>query len=251
MGGIMSMTGQPNSPPTRVGTSIGDLAAALYLTIGIQSALWKRAHGGGAVKVDVAMLDCQVALQEAALTAFCCTGAIAKPEGSRHREIAPFQVFKTQDSYIVLAAGNDQLFALMAKAMERPDLIDNPDYKTNNLRRTNLALLEADMERTLRTRNTEAWLAIFVEAGVPCGPVNNIADVVRDPQVAARNMIHSIADSVIGDLKVAGNPIKLSGVAERIHHRPPPAVDADRNAILELIGSLRTPTGDSQRPRNG
>jgi CoA:oxalate CoA-transferase len=235
MGGIMSMTGQPGSPPTRVGTSIGDLGAALYLTIGLLSALWKRAHGGGAVKVDVAMLDCQVALQEAALTAFCCTGAIAKPEGSRHREIAPFQVFKTQDAYLVLAAGNDRLFAQMASAMDRPDLVENPNYKTNSLRRSHLELLEADMERSLRTRTTAAWLAIFNEAGVPCGPVNTIADVARDPQVAARNMILSVADPVIGDLKVAGNPIKLSGIPERASHRAPPAVDADRDAILGWI----------------
>jgi CoA:oxalate CoA-transferase len=114
-GGIMSITGQPDTPPTRVGVSIGDLAAALYLAIDILSVLRKRNHGGGAVKVDVAMLDCQVALLETALTANCCTGRGHSP-ATRHPRIAPFQVYATRDNYLVLAAGNDRLFALMARA---------------------------------------------------------------------------------------------------------------------------------------
>jgi CoA:oxalate CoA-transferase len=235
MGGIMSMTGQPDMPPTRVGVSIGDLAAALYLSIGILSALRKRDQGGGADKVDVAMLDCQVALLETALTAYCCTREVARPQGSRHPRIAPFQAYATRDSYLVLAAGNDRLFALMARAMDRPDLLENANYRTNSLRRSHVELLEADMERTLRTRTTAEWLEIFTEAGVLCGPVNSVADVARSPQIAARNMILSIADPVIGSLRVASNPIKLSNVAEPTDHRPPPAVDADRNAILPLI----------------
>jgi len=235
MGGVMSMTGQPDAPPTRVGVSIGDLAAGLYLTIGLLGALHKRSQGGGAVKVDVAMLDCQLSLLEDALPAYLRLGEIAQPQGSRHPEIAPFQVYTTHDGYLVIAAGNDHLFALMAKAMARPDLLDNPDYKTNNLRRAHVDQLEADMERTLRKRTTREWLEILNAAGVPCGPINSVADVTKDPQVAARHMIVSIADPVIGTLQVAGNPIKMSGVPERADHTPPPAVDGDRAAILALL----------------
>src|SRR5207244_3622958 len=120
--------------------------------------------------------------------------------------------------------GNDRLFALMAKTMDRLDLLEDPNYQTNSLRRSHVELLEVGMERTLRTRTTADWLEAFTRAGVPCGPVNSIADVARNPQVAARRMILSIADPVIGALTVAGNPIKLSGVAEPAEHRPPPAV---------------------------
>lgn len=235
MGGIMSITGQPHSPPTRVGVSIGDLAAGLYLSIGIVGALFKRSQGGGAVKVDVAMLDTQLALLEDALSAYLRLGEIPQPQGSRHPEIAPFQVYTARDGYLVIAAGNDRLFALLAQALERPDLLDNPDYKTNALRRTHVEQLEADMERTLHQRNTTDWLATLNKAGVPCGPVNSIADVARDPQIAARHMIVSIPDPVIGDLQVVGNPIKLSGVPERAAHTPPPDVDGDREAILALL----------------
>ena len=235
MGGIMSMTGQPGAPPTRVGVSIGDLGAGLYLTIGVLGALYKRKTGGGAVKVDVAMLDCQVALLEDALAGYLCAGEVAKPQGSRHPEIAPFQVYTTSDNYLVIAAGNDHLFGLMANAMKRPDLLENPNYKTNGLRHTNIDELQRDMENTLTQKTTKEWLDILNGAGVPCGPVNTVADVAVDPQVAARNMIVSINDPTIGNLKVAGNPIKMSGVPERTGHKAPPEVDADREAILELV----------------
>ena len=235
LGGIMSMTGQPNSPPTRVGVSIGDLAAGLYLTIGVLGALVKRNQGGGGVKVDVAMLDCQLALLEDSLTAYLRNGSVAKPQGSRHPEIAPFQVYRSADSHVVIAAGNDHLFMLLANAMQRPDLLTNDHYRTNELRHENVALLEADLEKTLTTRSTSDWLNVLNKAGVPCGPVNTVAEVARDPQVAARNMIVSMADPVIGNLQVAGNPIKLSGVPEKASHTPPPELDADREAILKLL----------------
>jgi CoA:oxalate CoA-transferase len=235
MGGVMSVTGQPNSPPTRVGVSIGDLTAGLYVTVGILAALHKRTQGGGATKVDVAMLDCQLTLLEDALSAYLNLGVIAQPQGSRHPEIAPFQVYTTHDGYIVIAAGNDHLFGLLAEALGRPDLKENPNYTTNDLRRSHVDLLQSDMERTLRTRTTADWLDILNAAGVPCGPVNSVAEVANDPQVAARGMIVSIPDPVIGDLRVVGNPIKMSGVPERSGHAPPPEIDADREAILALL----------------
>ena len=235
MGGIMSMTGQPNNPPTRVGVSIGDIVAGLYLTIGVIAAIQKRTQGGGAVKVDIAMLDCQVAMLEDALAAYTSLGEVAHPLGSRHPEIAPFQAYQTSDSYLVIAAGNDHLFTLMAKALSRPDLIQNPNYTTNALRHTHVDALEQDLAKTLCARPTKDWLEILNAAGVPCGPVNTVADVAKDPQVAARNMIIAIQDPVIGRMRVPGNPIKLSGVPERLEHRPSPAVDADRAAILALI----------------
>ncbi|MFZ0407697.1 MAG: CoA transferase [Cyanobium sp.] len=235
MGGVMSMTGQPGAPPTRVGVSIGDMTAALYLSIGILGAIYKRSQGGGVVKVDIAMLDCQLALLEDALPACLSLGEIAQPQGSRHPEITPFQAYTTQDSYIVIAAGNDHLFNLMAQVLEQPDLLENLNYKTNALRHAHVDELEADMEAALRHRTTQQWIEVLNNAGVPCGPVNTVAEVVNDPQVAARHMIVSIPDPVIGNLQVAGNPIKMSGVPERISHMPPPSLDGDREAILALL----------------
>jgi CoA:oxalate CoA-transferase len=235
IGGIMSMTGQPDAPPTRVGVSIGDLTAGLYLAIGVLAALLKRKEGGGSVKVDVAMLDCQVAMLEDALTAYLALGEIAHPQGSRHPEIAPFQAYKTSDSYVVIAAGNDKLFEALTVALDRRDILESPNYKSNTLRRSHVDMLESDLERSLCKRPTEDWLKILNAAGVPCGGVNTVADVAKDPQIAARNMVVSIPDPIIGTLKVAGNPIKLSGVPESGDHRAPPAIDGDRATILALL----------------
>ena len=123
------------------------------------------------------MLDCQLALLEDALPAYLHLGEVAKPQGSRHPEIAPFQVYTTQDSYIVIAAGNDHLFGLLARALARPDLAENPNYATNALRHANVEKLEADMEATLRTAPTARWLEVLNAAGVPCGPVNTVAEL--------------------------------------------------------------------------
>lgn len=236
MGGVMSVTGWPDCPPTRVGVSVGDMVAALYLATAITSALYQRSQHGEGVRLDVAMLDCQVALLEGALARYLNTGGIARPQGSRHPEIAPFQVFRTADSHLVIAAGNDRLFALLAEVIQRPDLLSNPAYKTNALRREHVEALEADLERTLSQRTTAQWLELLSQGGVPCGPVNSVADVAHDPQVAARNMIISLDDPVMGSLKLAGNPIKIVGVPERAEHKPPPQLDGDRQAILASLG---------------
>jgi CoA:oxalate CoA-transferase len=114
-------------------------------------------------------------------------------------------------------------------------LLENPNYRTNALRRAHVDALEVDLERTLRERTTRDWLDVLHAAGVPCGPVNSVVEVAGDPQVAARNMIVSIDDPVIGNLQVTGNPVKLSGVPEPDQHRPPPELDADREAILSLL----------------
>jgi CoA:oxalate CoA-transferase len=235
MGGILSVTGPVGGPPVRVGVSIGDMAAALFLATGLNAALYRREKTGEGVKVDVAMLDCQVALLENALTTFLMLGKVAGPLGTRHPEIAPFQVFQAQDGPLVIAAGNDTLFAALARTLNRPDLLDDPRYRTNVLRRTNIDALEVELERTLATRPVKEWLRLLESAGVPCGPVNTVAEVAEDPQIAARNMIASIPDPRMGTIRVAGNPIKISGVPERTDRRPPPMLDGDRETILKMI----------------
>jgi len=235
MGGVLSVTGPSGGPPCRVGVSIGDMVAALFLATGLNAALYQREKTGVGLKIDVAMLDCQVALLENALTTYLMTGKVAAPQGTRHPEIAPFQVFQARDGPLVIAAGNDALFATLARTLDRPDLLDNPQYRSNVLRRTNVDALQADLEQTLRMRMVREWLERLEAAGVPCGPVNTVADVAVDPQVAARNMIVAIPDTQMGTLRVAGNPIKVSGVLDRTEHRPPPTLDGDREGILRMV----------------
>ena len=243
MGGLMSLTGYPGGPPARVGVSIGDIVAGLFLAIGIHAALLKRVASGAGTMVDIAMLDCQLAILENALTSHLVTGALPGPLGTRHPNIAPFQAFETGDGRrLVVCAGHDNQFAAFAAAIGRPELAADPRFVTPDLRRLNVDPLVAEVERELHRRPAAEWLETFAAAGVPSGPVNTVAEAVRNPQVGPRNMVLEIADPTIGALYVAGNPVKMSGVPEPASHRPPPDLDADRGSILDWLATRARPT---------
>ncbi|MBV9569947.1 MAG: CoA transferase [Alphaproteobacteria bacterium] len=236
MGGIMSLTGHPGGPPTRVGTSIGDLTAALFGTVGIASALYDREKTGRGQKVDVGMLDCQVAILENAIARYVATGDVPGPLGTRHPSIAPFAAFKTKDDYIVIAAGNDALFARMSKVLGREEWPRDPRFATNPARIEHLDALHSEMESALTGRTAKEWLRRLEAEGVPCAPINNIADVMADPQVLARNMIVTADDPDLGPVRMQGNPIKLS-VYDDLSSRPAaPELDGDRSKILKELG---------------
>jgi CoA:oxalate CoA-transferase len=236
LGGIMSITGIPDGPLVRVGTSVGDLAGGLYTAIALNAALLHRERTGEATKVDVALFDCQIALLENAVMRYTTTGEIPGPMGARHPSITPFEAFATGDGHIIIAAGNDGLFVKMAQAIGRPDLAENPLFKTNPLRNQHQPALKAEIEAALSGGTTEHWIAVLEKAGLPCGPVNNVAQAVAHPQVAARNMLIECDDPVTGPLKLAGNPIKLSAFADPPTRPPAPDLDADRAAILKELG---------------
>ena len=233
MGGLLSLTGHPNSPAARVGISIGDITAGLYLAIGVNAALYRRTMTQAGSKIDIAMLDCQVAILENAIQSYSKTGVIPGPLGTRHPSIAPFELFTAKDGQLVIAAGNDHLFEALANALERPDFLTDQRFKTNEDRYLHIEVLKKEMEQTLKTNTVAIWLTVLEQAGVPCGPLNDIPHVISDPQVIARNMIIEVDDPIIGSVKTAGNPIKVIGQPDDINFRPSPELDADREAIFK------------------
>jgi CoA:oxalate CoA-transferase len=236
MGGILSLTGHPDGPPARVGVSIGDIAAALFLAVGITSALLRRRDTGEGTMIDVAMFDCQLAILENALTNHLVTGTLPGRLGTRHPNIAPFQAFATGDGTpVVICAGHDNQFADLCTAIGRRDLLEDARFGSAELRRRHADDLEREIERALCARPAAEWLDVFARAGIPSAPVNTVADAVRSPQTEARQMVRGIPDPSIGTLFVAGNPVKMAGVPEPTTLRPPPEVDADRAAILAWL----------------
>jgi len=235
MGGLMSLTGHANGPPTRVGTSIGDIAAGLFTAIGIAAALHERNRTGLGQQIDVAMLDCQIAILENAVARYFATGVAPPPSGARHPAIAPFGCFQAADAHLVLAAGNDRMFRTLAGVLGRPALADDPRFASNRDRINNVEALEAELNACLAAAPRAAWLDRLEAAGIPAGPLNDVADAVASPQVRARNMLVDIADGGVDGLRIAGNPIKLSGHPDPAARGPVPELDADRARILELV----------------
>ena len=232
MGGLMSVTGQPDSEPTRVGTSIGDITAGLFTAIGINAALYDRQKTGKGMYIDVAMLDCQIAILENAVARYLTKGEIPKPMGSRHPSISPFEAFKTKDSYVIIAAGNDKLFEGMCKVFNL-NLHEDDKFKTNANRNKNIDELKKILENQLKTNTTAYWCKILEENKIPCGPINNIKEVVDSPQTKARNMIVSAIHDKIGQFKMPGNPIKMSSYDDPNTRGDIPNLDQHREKILK------------------
>ena len=230
MGGIMSITGQADGVPTRVGTSIGDIAAGLFCAIGILAALQERARSGLGQMVDVAMLDCQVAILENAISRYEFTGEIPRPIGNRHPSIVPFETFNTLSDPIMVAAGNDRLWATLCELMEL-DIACDPRYATNPQRNEHYAELRPILAEKFMTKTAEEWQPMFDKAGIPSGPINTVDRVVKNEQVVAREMILEVEHPVAGTTRVPGIPIKLSRTPGEIRMAAP-VLGADTEKLL-------------------
>ncbi len=235
--GVMGITGWPNMPPTRVGLSVGDLTGGLYLTIGTLTALYHRAITGEGQKIDISLLDCQVALLENAIMRYQVEHKNPEPIGNRHPTITPFQAYKASDAYFVVGVGSESLWKTFCMAIQKEDLTNHEDFATNKKRTENLVALNEILDPIFVTKTAKEWLQIIEKAGVPCAPINTIDKLFEDEQVKARNMIVDVYDAKAGDLKIAGNPIKMTTIPETSDRKPAPEIGQDNDAVyFELLG---------------
>lgn len=234
-GGVMSITGEAGREPVRVGASIGDIVAGMYLVQGVLAALFDRDRTGQGRKVDVAMLDGQLAILEHAIAITTTTGTPPGPTGARHPSITPFETFQAADGLFVIAAGNDAIFARLCDVLGLP-IARDPRFATNPARCENAATLKRLIEAITLDRPKSYWIERLEAAGVPTGPIQTVAEVLHDRQILARNMVVDVLGPDGQPAFVAaGNPIKLSGMEDPRTRPPAPALDGDRKAILRWL----------------
>jgi CoA:oxalate CoA-transferase len=234
-GGVMSITGEKGREPVRVGASIGDIVAGMFLAQGILAALVDRERGGGGRKIDVSMLDSQLAILEHAIALTTVTGKAPQPSGARHPSIAPFETFHASDGLFVIAAGNDALFEKLCIALSLP-LTGDERFATNPARVQNARLLKRLIEAVTIEHTRAHWIAKLSAAGVPTGPIQGIDQVLKDPQIVARNMVVDVLDrNGRAAFKAAGNPIKMSDTPDPTTRSPAPELDGNRGEILRWL----------------
>lgn len=237
MSGLMSITGHPGGPPTRVGASVGDITGGMFATIGILAALHERKTSGVGQKVDVGLLDSQIAILENAVTRYMTTGEIPTRVGNRHPSITPFTAMGTADGHVILAIGNDGLWVKFCEAVDAPALAADERFRTNPLRTEHWGDLEPLLAPIFAQRKTAEWIEFLEARGIPCGPINTIDKVVADPQVQARRMIRSVEHPVAGPLPVTALPIKMSRTPVDEEFRVAPGLGHDTGDVLrELLG---------------
>lgn len=233
MGGMLSITGEPGGGPVRPGASYGDLTAGLFCAVGVLSALHERARSGVGQAVDISMLDCQVAVMENSIMRYFVTGEVPERLGTRHPSATPFQAFPTADGHIViaLAFGEENQWNLLCAMLGLPELIDDERFETGPKRTRHHAMLEPVLSAAFAKRTTADWYADLLAAGIPCGPVNTVPDVVNDEQVRFRESIKPVTHPVAGTIPLPETPVRLSRSETGIKG-PPPSMGADTESVL-------------------
>ena len=242
--GLMSLTGHAADEPARVGSSISDILAGLYTATGVCAALRERERTGKGCDLDLAMLDCSVSVLENAVARYAVSGEVPAPLGTRHPSIAPFQAFRAADGQFVIAAGNDQLWRTLCRALGDESLADDPLLATNRDRCANAGYLELEVNARLAVRPVAEWLAILERARVPAAAINDMSHVLADPQLAARGMWHPLVDRDGGELLTVGTPFRMDGEKPTLEGRWPRLGEHDAEVRAAWLGAAE----DGGRP---
>jgi formyl-CoA transferase/CoA:oxalate CoA-transferase len=245
-GGLMSVTGDANGPAYRLGVAISDIVSGLFAAQGITAALMARATTGEGQRVDIGMLDTTAALLTYQAGNYFASGHAPGRLGNRHPTIAPYETFDTADGEIVIAVGNDAIWRRFCPAIDRPELADDPRFRTNKDRLAHYDTLRGLLEQTLAARTRAEWTARLQAASVPCGSVRDVAEVLADPHLHARDMIGTLPHTTLGPTRVIGTPIKLSATPGSLRTAPPTLGQHTETVLgelgydAEMIASLKS-----------
>ena len=229
--GIMSVTGEVEGEPQRVGSPVADVSAGLYACISILAALHVREKTGKGQHIDISLLEAAVSLLSNVSSNYLISGEEAERYGNGHPNIVPYQAFHTQDGYIVVSCGNDRLYQTLCRLLGREDLATDPRFATNPQRVRNREELVPILQELFLQRETGDWLTALRAAGIPCGPINTVSQVFSDPHLQARGFIWECEHPTAGTIKLSGSPIRLSETPTRLY-KAPPLLGEDNDTLL-------------------
>lgn len=236
MGGLMSVTGEPDGMPMKVGVALVDVMTGLYAANAVQAALLYRDQTGEGQHIDLSLLDVCVATLANQATNYLATGESPQRLGNAHPNIVPYQAFASQDGHLILAVGNDQQFQRFCQAAGHPELAENDAFRTNRQRVSNRQFLLAQLEPIFRTRTTAQWLTALQAVGVPCGPINTLAQVFAEPQVKHRKMQVNLTHKTAGQVPSVANPVHFSKTPIRYEQAPPALAQHSDSVLKSLLG---------------
>ncbi len=229
--GIMSVTGEVEGEPQRVGSPVADVSAGLYACMSILAALHVREKTGKGQHIDISLLEAAVSLLSNVSSNYLISGEEAERYGNGHPNIVPYQAFHTQDGYIVVSCGNDRLYQTFCRLLGREDLATDPRFATNPQRVRNREELVPILQEQFLQRETGDWLTALRAAGIPCGPINTVSQVFSDPHLQARGFIWECEHPTAGTIKLSGSPIRLSETPTRLY-KAPPLLGEDNDSLL-------------------
>ncbi|MGC0367340.1 crotonobetainyl-CoA:carnitine CoA-transferase CaiB-like acyl-CoA transferase [Rhodococcus sp. 27YEA15] len=235
MAGLMSITGEPSSAPTRAGIAIADMSAGNILANGILLALLERERSGKGQWVQTSLLEALISMLDFQAARWTVDEECPTRVGNDHPTISPMGTFNTADGYLNIAAPNDRLWKKLCEALGEPELLDDPDYSTVALRHQNKTQLTRVLENIFLTHTREELVAKLDEAGVPCGPVNTVAEAFAEPQVTHLGLVASVSHPVRGDVNVLRSPITMSRTSV-VPKTSSPLASADTDTVLQRLG---------------
>ncbi|HET7578316.1 MAG TPA: CaiB/BaiF CoA-transferase family protein [Bacillales bacterium] len=234
MSGLMSITGSEESGPTKVGVAITDVLTGLYATVGILGALNERNRSGVGQSLDLALFDTQISALVNVASNYLISGKIPGLLGNQHPNIVPYQTFETQDGEMVVAVGNDGQFKRYCIVIGMEKLAEDERFKTNPKRLEHRETLIPMLEEAMKTKTSKEWLSLFNEKGIPCGPINNMAQLFNEEQVKAREMLVEVDHTTAGKIPLVGSPLKFSRTPVEIDRHPPLAGEHTEEVLHEL-----------------
>lgn len=233
MGGLMSVTGEPDGEPMKAGVAVVDVLTGLYASNAVMAALLERERSGSGQHIDLALFDVQIASMANQVSSYLVSGQQPVRLGNAHPSIVPYQVFPTRDGHIILAVGNDDQFARLVMLANAPELAQDQRFSTNPSRVKNRDILVPILETLLKARPSKDWLESLEAQGIPAGPINDFAAIDADPQVQARGIFKTLTP----ELRGVANPMRFSR-SELHDNRPPPQLGADTENVLKTIIGL-------------